>query len=191
LVYGDSIDSIKSLETPRFSCLDNGCLDEYYEGMGSESLTTNRKFDSQEQEVYLSLWRTYDRLKAIEDELFGEWQITSQQYNVLRILQAAAPDSVPTLQISNRLISRAPDITRMLDKLQQNGWVRRVRTEEDRRTVLVEITTEGLELLEKLQEPVKSLHVSQLGHLSPTDRSTLCRLLQKTRKPHEPPSGQW
>jgi DNA-binding MarR family transcriptional regulator len=191
LVYGDSIDSIKSLETPRFSCLDNGCLDEYYGEMGSESLTTNRKFDSQEQEVYLSLWRTYDRLKAIEDELFGEWQITSQQYNVLRILQAAAPDSVPTLQISNRLISRAPDITRMLDKLQQNGWVRRVRTEEDRRAVLVEITTEGLELLEKLQEPVKSLHVSQLGHLSPTDRSTLCRLLQKTRKPHEPPGGQW
>ena len=182
---------MKSLETPRFSCLDNGCLDEYYGRMGSESLTTNRKFDSQEQEVYLSLWRTYDRLKAIEDELFGEWQITSQQYNVLRILQAAAPDSVPTLQISNRLISRAPDITRMLDKLQQNGWVRRVRTEEDRRTVLVEITTEGLELLEKLQEPVKSLHVSQLGHLSPTDRSTLCRLLQKTRKPHEPPGGQW
>jgi hypothetical protein len=112
LAYGDSIDSIKSLETPRFSCLDNGCLDEYYGVMGSESLTTNRKFDSQEQEVYLSLWRTYDRLKAIEDELFGEWQITSQQYNVLRILQAAAPDSVPTLQISNRLISRAPDITR-------------------------------------------------------------------------------
>ena len=139
-------------------------MDEYYRSMGSESLTTNRKFDSQEQEVYLSLWRTYDRLKAIEDELFGKWQITSQQYNVLRILQASAPDSVPTLQISNRLISRAPDITRMLDKLQQNGWVRRVRTEEDRRTVLVEITTEGQELLEKLQEPVKSLHVSQLGH---------------------------
>ena len=166
-------------------------MDEYYRSMGSESLTTNRKFDSQEQEVYLSLWRTYDRLKAIEDELFGKWQITSQQYNVLRILQAAAPDSVPTLQISNRLISRAPDITRMLDKLQQNGWVRRVRTEEDRRTVLVEITTEGQDLLEKLQEPVKSLHVSQLGHLSPTDRATLCRLLGKARKPHEPPDGQW
>ena len=93
--------------------------------MGSESLTTNRKFDSQEQEVYLSLWRTYDRLKAIEDELFGKWQITSQQYNVLRILQAAAPDSVPTLQISNRLISRAPDITRMLDRRgPQNGACR-------------------------------------------------------------------
>ncbi|MCY3008010.1 MAG: MarR family transcriptional regulator [Planctomycetota bacterium] len=159
--------------------------------MSQESLATIRKFDSQEQEVYLSLWRTYDRLKAIEDDLFGQWGITSQQYNVLRILQAAAPEPVPTLQISNRLISRAPDITRMLDKLQLNGWIRRVRTEEDRRTVLVEITDEGQQLLEKLEEPVKSLHISQLGHLSQTDRATLCQLLQKTRKPHEPPGGQW
>lgn len=79
----------------------------------------------------------------------------------------------------------------MLDKLQQSGWVRRVRTEEDRRTVLVEITVEGQELLEKMQEPVKSLHVSQLGHLSPADRTTLCRLLGKARKPHELPDGQW
>lgn len=150
-----------------------------------------RKFDSQQQEVYLSLWRTYDRLKALEDELFQRWEITSQQYNVLRILQAASPKSVPTLQLSSRLISRAPDITRMLDKLQERGLVQRVRSEQDRRTVLIGITPKGLELLQKLQEPVKSLHISQVGHLSSADRTALCQLLEKTREPHEPPGGHW
>jgi DNA-binding MarR family transcriptional regulator len=119
--------------------------------MSSQSEAKKRKFDSQQQEVYLSLWRTYDRLKALEDELFQSWDLTSQQYNVLRILQAASPKAVPTLQISQRLISRAPDITRMLDKLQERKLVSRLRSQEDRRTVLVEITPEGLELLEKLQ----------------------------------------
>jgi len=159
--------------------------------MSSQSEAKKRKFDSQQQEVYLSLWRTYDRLKAHEDELFQSWDLTSQQYNVLRILQAASPKAVPTLQISHRLISRAPDITRMLDKLQERKLVSRLRSQEDRRTVLVEITPEGLELLEKLQEPVKALHISQLGHLTAADCTALCRLLQKSREPHEPPSGHW
>ena len=75
--------------------------------MSEESDEKKRKFDSQEQEVYLSLWRTYDRLKGLEEELFQSWELTSQQYNVLRILQAAAPRPVPTLQLSTRLISRA------------------------------------------------------------------------------------
>jgi DNA-binding MarR family transcriptional regulator len=66
-----------------------------------------------------------------------------------------------------------------------------LRSQEDRRTVLVEITPEGLELLEKLQEPVKALHISQLGHLTAADCTALCRLLQKSREPHEPPSGHW
>ncbi|MEI6524546.1 MAG: MarR family transcriptional regulator [Planctomycetota bacterium] len=159
--------------------------------MSEESDEKKRKFDSQEQEVYLSLWRTYDRLKGLEEELFQSWELTSQQYNVLRILQAASPRPVPTLQLSTRLISRAPDITRMLDRLGERGLVGRVRSQEDRRTVLVEITPQGLELLEKLQEPVKSLHILQVGHLSQADRTTLCRLLQKTRKPHEPSDGHW
>jgi DNA-binding MarR family transcriptional regulator len=159
--------------------------------MSSKSDGKKRKFDSQQQEVYLSLWRTYDRLKALEDELFQAWELTSQQYNVLRILQAANPKPVPTLQLSSRLISRAPDITRMLDKLQERKLVQRLRSENDRRTVLVGITPQGLELLEKLQEPVKSLHISQLGHLSSSDCATLCRLLEKTREPHEVADGHW
>jgi len=159
--------------------------------MEVKSTGKKRKFDSLQQEVYLSLWRTYDRLKALEDELFQTWDLTSQQYNVLRILQVAHPKAVPTLQISGRLISRAPDITRMLDKLQKRELVLRKRSDTDRRTVYVEITAKGLKLLENLREPVKSLHISQLGHLNLTDCTSLCQLLQKTRSPHEPSDGHW
>ena len=159
--------------------------------MSSPTEAAKQKFDSQQQEVYLSLWRTYDRLKALEDELFQKWDLTSQQYNVLRILQSAHPKSVPTLKISQLLISRAPDITRMLDKLQDRSLVNRFRSDEDRRTVLVQITQEGLDLLKKLQEPVKALHISQLGHLTESQCTNLCRLLEKTRQPHEPPGGHW
>ncbi len=93
------------------------------------------------------------RLKSLEDAFFAEWQITAQQYNVLRILQAnGAP--MPTLAIANKLISRAPDITRMLDRLEKQNWIVRVRSDADRRSVLVEITETGLHLLDSMADGV-------------------------------------
>ena len=151
----------------------------------------NRKFDSPEQEVYLSVWRTYDRLRALEDGLFAGLDLTPQQYNVLRILQAVAPRPIPTLKISERLISRAPDITRMIDKLEQRGLVTRVRSQEDRRTVFVAITEAGLQLLTELQGSVERMHREQAGHLSQADSADLCRLLKKLRKPHEGTGSSW
>src|SRR5438105_9824223 len=85
------------------------------------------RFDSLEQEVFLNLWRTYDRLRALEDELFGRYELTPQQYNVLRLLRAQHPQTLPTLTLGERLVSRAPDITRMLDKLEQRGLIERQR----------------------------------------------------------------
>src|SRR5262245_22270781 len=78
-------------------------------------------FDSPEQEAFLNLWRTYDRLRALEDDLFGRYELTGQQYNALRLLRAAHPEPVPTLALAARLISRAPDITRLLDRLEERG----------------------------------------------------------------------
>src|SRR5215204_3237261 len=78
---------------------------------------TSPRFDSPQQEAFLSLWRTYDRLRAHEDELFARHDLTAQQYNALRLLRAAHPRKVPTLAVATRLVSRAPDITRMLDRL--------------------------------------------------------------------------
>lgn len=153
--------------------------------------TNSRKFDSIEQEAYLSLWRTYDRLKALEDQLFSRWQITPQQYNVLRLLDTCHPDAVPTLSLSSRLVSRAPDITRMLDKLESNQWIERIRSIEDRRTVLVKITTGGKKLLREIAQPLGESHAAQLGHLSSKELKQLCELLRKARQPHEPNDSNW
>ena len=84
------------------------------------------RFDSLYQQAYLNLWRTYDRLKAIEDDLFARSDLSAQQYNALRLLQAAHPGTIPTLTLGARLISRAPDMTRMLDRLEDRGLVRRM-----------------------------------------------------------------
>lgn len=159
--------------------------------MSTLSKTNKKRFDSAAQEVYLSLWRTYDRLRAIEDELFSTLDLTAQQYNVLRLLQAAAPALVPTLQISSKMISRAPDITRMLDKLQERELIERTRSDEDRRAVLIGITPKGSELLSDLADKVKKTHVAQVGHLSVEEMRSLCELLARVRAPHEPDGSDW
>lgn len=149
------------------------------------------RFDSLEQEVFLNLWRTYDRLRALEDELFGGFDLTPQQYNLLRLLRAANPDTVPTLTLAARLVSRAPDITRMLDKLEERGLIVRERPADNRRMVRVGITTPGLALLREIARPLRECHQRQLGHLSPADLGRLGDLLRLAREPHEEPESDW
>ena len=144
-----------------------------------------RKFDSLEQEVFLNLWRTYDRLKAIEEGVFGNVGLSAQQYNTLRLLQSAYPKSMPTLVLGSRLISRAPDMTRLLDKLEQRGLLTRERRPENRRVVEVTISSQGLQLLEQLAAEVQECHRNQLGHLPPESLNQLARLLREARAPHE------
>src|SRR5262245_26958903 len=149
------------------------------------------RFDSPHQEVYLGLWRTYDRLRALEDELFVRFELTAQQYNLLRLLKAARPDPVPTLALADRLVSRAPDITRMIDRLEERGLVSRERLAEDRRVVRVRITDNGLALLSEIAAPLADCHRRQLGHLSDADLKTLSTLLRSARLPHEPEGSVW
>src|SRR5215210_1697946 len=107
-----------------------------------------KRFDSPQQEVFLNLWRTYDRLRALEDELFSRHGLTAQQYNALRLLRAAHPEKVPTLSLATRLVSRAPDITRLVDKLHERGLVDRERPATNRRVVMIGITEVGTALLD-------------------------------------------
>jgi DNA-binding MarR family transcriptional regulator len=148
-------------------------------------------FDSLEQEAFLNLWRTYDRLRNEEDTLFSTYDLTAQQYNALRLLRAVHPGSLPTLSLAAKLISRAPDITRLLDKLVQRGLVVRCRPPQNRRVVEVGITPEGLDLVRELDEPVRQCHVRQLGHLSPIQLRSLIELLRMARHPHESADGPW
>lgn len=149
------------------------------------------RFDSLEQEAFLNVWRTYDRLRTLEDELFGEHDLTAQQYNALRLLRARHPEPTPTLALASRLVSRAPDITRLLDKLERRGWIERVRRPDNRRVVEIGITPAGLALLDSLDAPVRDCHQRQLGHLSADELNALIRLLQSARRPHEKPDGAW
>jgi DNA-binding MarR family transcriptional regulator len=150
-----------------------------------------QRFDSPEQEAFLNLWRTYDRLKQLEDELFGRYELTAQQYNTLRLLKAAAPEALPTLTLAGRLVSRAPDITRLLDRLEQRGLVERERPAQDRRSVHVRITPAGLDLLATLADEVRACHTRQLGHLTADELAALTELLRKAREPHEATAGGW
>jgi DNA-binding MarR family transcriptional regulator len=151
----------------------------------------SRRFDSLEQEVFLNLWRTYDRLRALEDELFARFDLTAQQYNALRVLRSAHPNHVPTLELAGRLVSRAPDITRLLDKLASRGLVERDRPADDRRIVRVRITEAGVALLSSLRELIRECHARQLGHLSQKELQELLALLHSARSPHEQSESIW
>ena len=144
-----------------------------------------KKFDSLEQEAYLQLWRTYDRLKLLEDELFGRYELSAQQYNALRLLRSVQPQTMPTSALGARLISRAPDMTRLLDKLEERGLVRRERRAENRRVVEVGITPDGLTLLDALANEVRDCHERQLGHLGAKGLRALITDLREASQPHE------
>jgi DNA-binding MarR family transcriptional regulator len=150
-----------------------------------------QRFDSPQQETYLNLWRTYDRLRLIEDELFARHDLTAQQYNALRLLRAAHPRKAPTLHLAGRLVSRAPDITRLLDRLVERGLVERERLAENRRVVHVGITQAGLALLAELAGEVRACHERQLGHMSEEEMRQLVELLRKARGPHEGEGSSW
>ncbi len=149
------------------------------------------RFDSPEQEVYLHLWRTYDCLKAVEDSLFVQYDLSAQQYNVLRLLQQVAPGSMQTMELGRRMISRAPDTTRMLDRLEKRGLIQRSRLPENRRVVEIAITKQGQSLLKEMARAVLEMHQRQLGHLSVAQQKQFVQLLKLAREPHEDATCDW
>ncbi len=141
-------------------------------------MRTGRRFDTVEQEAFLGLWRTYDRLRALEDELFSRYELTPQQYNALRLLRREHPHAVRTLDLASQLVSRAPDITRMLDKLEQRQLIERERLTDNRRVVCVRLSDAGIALLRQLRDPVRDCHARQLAHMPRKDLEALIALLR-------------
>lgn len=156
--------------------------------MRADDATATRsteKFDSVEQEVFLNLWRTYDVLRSIEDEVFAAVGITAQQYNALRLLRSVHPGTMPTLVLGRKLISRAPDMTRLVDRLENAGLLTRERRSDNRRVVEVGITAQGIELLRQTFQAVQDCHARQLGHMDAKLLRQLSKLLKQARAPHE------
>jgi DNA-binding MarR family transcriptional regulator len=160
-------------------------------GPPEETDRPQRHFDSLEQESFLNLWRTYDRLHVLEEELFGRYELTPQQYNALRVLRGEADRKLATLDLASRLVSRAPDITRLLDKLENRKLIERQRPADNRRMVLIGLTPEGRALLADLDSRVRECHARQLGHLSEEQLRQLIELLEAARAPHEESGSHW
>src|SRR5438874_1308952 len=129
-----------------------------------ESGASRRRAGRPEEAVFLDLLRTTDLLSRRLAVVLKKEDLSSTQYNVLRILRGA-PDGLPCGEIANRMITRDPDVTRLLDRLEKRGLISRCRESKDRRMVTARITTEGSKLLTRLDEPVREAHRKQLGHL--------------------------
>lgn len=130
--------------------------------------------------MFLELLRTTDKLSRRLSRVLKDEDLSSTQYNVLRILRGA-PEGLPCGEIGNRMITRDPDITRLLDRMEKRSLVSRCRETADRRMVLTRITPEGLKLLAKLDGPVQEAHRQQLGHLGRERLQALAGLLREAR----------
>lgn len=140
---------------------------------------------SPEEDAYLELLRTTEMLSRRPAQILKAEDLSSNQYNVLRILRGSAQSSesggLPCGEIGNRMITRDPDITRLLDRLEKRALIARWRDKKDRRVVLARITPQGLALLARLDGPVQDAHRRQLGHLGSARLKALTALLEETR----------
>src|SRR3954453_12582333 len=115
------------------------------------------------------------------DELLKPHAMSSTQYNVLRILRGAEPSGLCRNELRDRMLTRMPDMTRLLDRMEEAGLVSRSREGEDRRMVLTRITKQGRKLVDELDAPVAKLHRSKLGHLTEQQLRLLSDLLTLAR----------
>jgi DNA-binding MarR family transcriptional regulator len=141
---------------------------------------SERRPGSPEEAAFLDLMRTADMLSRGLVRIIKSEDLSPTQYNVLRILRGA-PEGLPCGEIACRMITRDPDVTRLLDRLEKRELISRCRESKDRRTVITRIAPEGLELLARLDEPVQAAHRKQLGHLGRERLRALAELLTVSR----------
>ncbi len=144
-------------------------------------------FSSLEEETFLNLIQTADRLVRSVESLFKPSGLSGTQFNVLRILRVAGDDGMPCGQICQQMITRDPDMTRLLDRLEKRGLIARSRDTNDRRIVRARITPTAVAMLAILDEPLTALHRRQFSHMRRDQLQTLIDLLKQVRdeKPDE------
>jgi DNA-binding MarR family transcriptional regulator len=150
-----------------------------------------RQSGAPEQTAFLALRRAHDAVMAPLVALFREHGISEPQYNVLRILRGAGEAGLSCHAIAERMITRLPDITRLLDRLESAGQVRRTRSERDRRIIQTTLSPGGKELLARLDGPVAALHELQFRELSHAEQRALVAMLERLRTtcPPAPTTG--
>lgn len=146
-----------------------------------EEIRQIRAFKSLEQEAYLNVVRTASVLSDAFDQVLKAAGITAAQYNVLRILRGAEPDGLCRNEVRDRMLTRMPDMTRLLDRMEAAGLVTRSRDGVDRRQVTTRITARAARMLEKLDDVVMAEHKRRLGHMSKAELKSLIDLLSRAR----------
>jgi DNA-binding MarR family transcriptional regulator len=144
-------------------------------------LKQSKPFQSLEMEAYLNIVKTADVLQQVSGQALRNSGLSETQYNVLRILRGAGEEGLKCSEIGERMVTRDPDITRLLDRLEKQGWIERRRSTTDRRVVTTTITAAGLALLVGLDAPIRELLDHMLGRLGPAKLNTLIELLEEAR----------
>ena len=148
-----------------------------------QAIKQRKPFESLQQEVFLEVLRTGNAMVYDLVELLRPFGLTQPQYNVLRILRGARPGGLPTGEVGDRMVvSREPDVTRLLVRMEAHGLVERERRADNRRFVNVRITRAGLRVLKALDEPVARMHQRQLEHMTRRELESLAELLERARK---------
>jgi DNA-binding MarR family transcriptional regulator len=147
-----------------------------------QELKKKKPFEMPEQEALLNLLRTADQLQIRFARLFRRFGLTSQQYNILRILRGEGKP-LPILEIASRMITVVPGITGLIDRLETAGLVCRKRCDNDRRVVYVCISDKAVDLLGQIDQPLLDMHKAMLGHLHADELTMLSTLLERAREP--------
>ena len=168
--------------------LDDSCLNEYYgsvAGKLQDEIKQTRPFERIEEEAVLNVLRTAEVLQGALADFLKDYDLSPVQYNVLRILRGAGPEGATCSQIGERMLTRDPDITRLLDRMEARGLIQRERSKQDRRAVITRISEAGLALVGSLDSPMRQMNESRMGTL---DRDSLVALtagLERIREAFE------
>ena len=146
-----------------------------------EELKTSADFASIQQEAYLSLLVTVDRIYRRHADFMAEYGVSPKQYNILRILRGAGNAGLPVMEIGRRMVEKSPDISRITTRLIDMKLVNRRRQRNDRRVVKVTISAKGLKLLEKMDEPIGKQIDHLLSGMKKGELQSLIELLDKAR----------
>lgn len=156
----------------------------------AEEIGKKKPFDLPEEEAYLNIIRTAEHLSRQAHDLLARHGLSEATYNVLRIVAARGEDGVKSQTIADDMVTRDPDVTRLIDRLEKLKMVRRRRCENDRRVIWIHVTPPGSSTLRKLHEPIRALLRKLLGHLGGRKLNNLSTLLFEARHPRPAdPSG--
>jgi DNA-binding MarR family transcriptional regulator len=151
-------------------------------GKLKKEIKQNKPFESLEVEAILNIVRTADAFGRRNAEILKPYDLTPTQFNVLRILRGAGETGLNCREISERMLTFDPDVTRLLDRLETRGLVARSREAKDRRVITVRITQSGLQFIDELAVKTSDLPRQQLGHLGERKLQTLINLLEQARE---------